>query len=263
MLLEGVSVRAASRLTGLDKNTILRLVVQAGDQCAYFLEKRLINIPADEIQCDEQWTFVFAKEKTARRKHLAYECGDNYVFTALDRATKLLVCFHMGKRTPEHCDEFSRKLARAIVGRPMISTDGYKPYYVAIPEAFGHKVDHGILVKEFASPPPEDQRRYSPAQIVRIRIIHNAGNVDPDRVCTSHVERHNLSNRMHNRRFARLTSAFSKKLDNHHAMFALYAAWYNFVRVHLTLETTPAVAAGITDAPWTLERLLREVAIAA
>ena len=144
----------------------------------------------------------------------------------------------------------------------MVSTDGYRPYYVAIPDAFGHQVDHGILIKEFVSPPPEDQRRYSPAQITRIRIIHNAGNVDPKRVCTSHVERHNLSNRMCNRRFTRLTNAFSKKLDNHHAMFALYAAWYNFVRMHMTLETTPAVAAGITDQPWTLERLLREVATA-
>lgn len=260
MLLEGMSIRAVCRLTGLRVKTIAALMVQAGEQCAQFLADTLRDIPAADVQCDEQWGFLAMKERTAFEHGGGADVGDCYVFTAIDRDTKVLLTFHVGKRTSDDAHRFSAKLAIAVSGRPQVSTDGFKPYHVAIPEAFNHAVDHGMLIKQYGSPSASEARRYSPAKIIGCKVYSNSGRPNLDRVCTSHVERHNLSNRMHNRRLTRLTNAFSKKWENHAAMFALYAAWYNFCRRHQTIKTTPAVAAGLTDQPWTLERLLSESA---
>ena len=256
MLLEGMSIRAVTRLTGLDKGTVLRLVVKAGDQCKAFLESALVNVAANEVECDEQWAFVYCKERNALGRG---PYGDSYVFTAVDRTTKLLLTFHVGKRCPEDTARFARKLAGVVVGRPLVSTDGYTPYKVAIPAAF-NGVDHGMVIKHFDTEPSAGRSRYSPPIVVGVTYYQNAGKPDLERVCTSHVERHNLSNRMHNRRFTRLTNAFSKKWENHVHMFALYAAWYNYCRKHQTLKTTPAVAAGKASEPWTLAKLLQESA---
>ncbi len=260
MLLEGVSIRATSRLSGLDKNTVQRLMERAGEDCRQFLADTVRDVPVGECQIDEVWSFVGAKERTAFYGNFPADMGDCYVFTALDRETKLLVSYHLGKRSADDTNRFSRKLAQTIAGRPHVSTDGYTPYRFAIPDAFGYDVDHGMVVKQYGNASTAERRRYSPPRIIAIKINQNLGTSEPGQACTSHVERHNLTIRMQVRRFTRLTNAFSKKWENHAAMFALFAAWYNFVRPHSTLKTTPAVAAGLATKPWTLERLLKEAA---
>jgi transposase-like protein/IS1 family transposase len=262
LLLEGMSVRATSRMTGLDKNTILRLMVQAGEQCQQFLADTMRNVKATDIQVDELWSFVACKERTAFFQNATEGVGDAYCFTALDRASKLLLCFHVGRRTAEDANTFSHKLAACVSDsiRPHVSTDGFKPYHTAIPEAFGYGVDHGMLIKQYGSPSTKGQQRYSPATIIGAKEYQNLGHSEAGQICTSHIERSNLTVRMQNRRFTRLTNAFSKKWENHELMFALFVAWYNFCRIHMTLKTTPAVAAGLTSEAWTMERLLKESA---
>jgi IS1 family transposase len=180
------------------------------------------------------------------------------VFTAIERNTKLLFCFHVGRRTAEDANLFADKLALCCSDsiRPHVSTDGYNPYHTAIPAAFGNRVDHGMLIKQYGSPSVTGQRRYSPATIIGAKHYQNAGQSEPGQICTSHVEQANLTIRMQNRRFTRLTNAFSKKWENHELMFALFVAWYNFCRVHMTLRTTPAVASGLAKETWSVERLL-------
>jgi transposase-like protein/IS1 family transposase len=261
LLLEGTSIRATSRLTGIDKDTVQRLMEQAGRQCFDFLANTMQNVQAKEIQVDEVWSFVGCKEKTAFLQNAGDGCGDAYAFTAIDRDTKLLFCFHVGRRSAEEASLFADKLALCCSDsiRPHVSTDGYNPYHTAIPSAFGHNnVDHGMLIKQYAAPTGKGQQRYSPASIIGAKHYQNAGTSQPGQICTSHVERSNLTIRMQNRRWTRLTNAFSKKWENHFLMFALFVAWYNFCRPHMTLKTTPAVAAGLAQEPWTIERLLRE-----
>lgn len=260
MLLEGMSIRAASRLTGIDKDTVQRLMERSGEQCRQFFEQAVDGVNVQDIQCDEIWAFVGAKERTAFQKDLLWGLGDAYVFTAIDKASKLLICFHVGRRSSDDAEAFARKLAAKVACRPHISTDGYQPYHTAIPAAFGYNVDHGMLIKQYGQPDTQGRRRYSPARIIGSKPYQNSGHSDAGQICTSHVERHNLTVRMQNRRFTRLTNAFSKKWENHEAMFALFAAWYNFCRKHSTLKTTPAVAAGLASEGWTLERLLVESA---
>ncbi|MCA9030533.1 MAG: IS1 family transposase [Planctomycetaceae bacterium] len=258
MLLEGMSMRATSRLTGMDKNTIQRLMEKAGNQCLKFMRENMTSIAASDIQCDEVWSFCQMKEKTAEAKGKPENAGDAYTFTAIDRQTKLLITFHIGKRCPADAEEFADKLAACVTGRPQISTDGYPSYRFVIPDAFNYNVDHGVVVKKFGNATGSVAGRYSPAAIIGVKVSRNCGEPVERNICTSHVERHNLTIRMQNRRFTRLTNAFSKKLENHVAMFALFAAWYNFVRPHATLNTTPAVAAGLTDHKWTMEELLSQ-----
>jgi len=267
MLLEGMSVRATARLTGLDIKTLLRMVVKAGRQCEQFMADRLYDLPCDDIQVDEVWSFVGMKEKTAFFGGGPMDAGDCYTFTAIDRTSKLLIAYHVGKRSSDDANDFAEKLANCITDgvHPQVSTDGYRPYCTAIPAAFGRNVDHGMIIKDFNTPSKSAQRRYSPATIGGVKIITNSGNPDEDRICTSHIERHNLTVRMQNRRFTRLTNAFSKKWENHEAMFAIFAAWYNYCRPHMALKIgrdkrTPAMAAGLTGKAWTIEKLLTESA---
>ncbi len=262
LLLEGMSIRAASRLTNLDKNTILRIMVQAGRQCYQFLADTMQGLQPTEIQCDEVWGFVRCKERTAFFNNETEGCGDAYAFTAIDRHSKLLFCFHVGRRTGEDTTLFADKMALCIADghRPHVCTDGFNPYHVAIPSAFAHDVDHGMLIKQFGSPSKSEQRRYSPAKIIGIKRYQNAGHSERSQLNTSIIERSNLSLRMHVRRMTRLTNAFSKSWENHVLMFALFVSFYNFCRPHMTLKTTPAVAAGIASEAWTVERLLSESA---
>jgi transposase-like protein/IS1 family transposase len=262
LLLEGMSIRAASRLSGIDKDTVQRIMEQAGRQCFDFLANTMQNLESTDIQCDEVWSYVGCKERTAFFQNATEGVGDAYVFTAIDRETKLLFCFHVGRRSAEDANLFANKLALCIADslRPHISTDGYNPYHTAIPAAFGFNVDHGMLIKQYATPSTKGQQRYSPAAIIGAKEYQNAGQSKDGQICTSHVERSNLTIRMQNRRFTRLTNAFSKKWENHELMFALFVAWYNFCRPHMTLKTTPAVAAGLTGETWTMERLLSESA---
>ena len=183
--------------------------------------------------------------------------GDCYTFTAIERTTKLLLAWHVGKRCPEDTRAFAEKLWHATNGRFQQTTDGFKPYLTAIPEIFGRNLDYATLVKVYGEIEDETaRRRYSPPRITEVIATPRIGFPDEDRICTSFVERSNLTIRMQVRRLTRLTNAFSKKWENHEAALALFFAYYNFCRVHMTLKTTPAVKAGLAELPWTVQELL-------
>lgn len=261
MLLEGMSIRSCERLTGVNRNTLCDLIVNVGERCNAFLKSKLRGLSVKNLEVDEVWSFVGCKERTKERMGYGEEMGDAYSFIGLERDTKLIVAYHVGKRSERDTHEFIRELRNVTVGRFQLSTDGFKPYCIAVPDAFGfHGIDYAQIIKTFKNPPKEDERRYSPPQIVEVKKSEFCGNPDPDLICTSFVERSNLSLRMTCRRWTRLTNAHSKKWRNHEAALALYIAFYNFVRVHTTLETTPAVKHGLAQKPWTLEELLAQAA---
>src|SRR5579871_3055883 len=249
LLLEGTSVRAVERLTGLHRDTICDLVATVGRNCQRFLDAKIRDVKVEDVQCDEVWGFVGCKEKTRQLLGHDMSMGDAYCFTAIERNTKLLVAWHLGKRSNEDNWEFLNKLYFATSrNRFQLSTDGYTPYGNSVPLVFQFGVDFSQLIKKYGgSSDRSATARYSPAQIIGVEKTHGCGNPDMDRVCTSHVERSNLTMRMQIRRMTRLTNAHSKKWTNHEAMLALFFAWYNFVRVHSTIKTTPAVAHGLTD----------------
>jgi IS1 family transposase len=265
MLCGGVSVRATSRLTDTAIPTILDLLLVVGEQCRAFLEERLQNLPVDDIQVDEVWQFVYAKEKQAYvirdNQFVGYKAfiGDTWTYTAVDRHTKLVVAWHFGSRKMHDTNAFCQKLARATTGRFHLSTDGYDNYRTAVPLNLGNRVDYGMLVKIFGKTRPEDQRQYSPPKIVGTRKEAILGNPDEKRVCTSHTERNNGSIRCFIKRMGRLTYCFSKKARNHEAALTLHFAHFNFCRVHRTLKGTPAMAAKLADHPWTMAELLEAV----
>ncbi len=258
-LVEGVSVRATMRLTGTNRNTILDLLALMGGRCEKLLEGRLNRLPVVDVQVDEVWGFVQMKEKTRlRNRPPESEIGAAYCFVGIERETKLVLAWHLGRRSAEDAREFAGKLAEATSGSFQITTDGFKPYKTAIPEAMSG-ADFAQLVKVYAT---KDDHRYSPGEVRDTVKKPVNGNPVEERICTSHVERQNLTVRMQNRRMTRLTNAFSKKWANHSAAFALHFAYYNFCRPHQTLtesrgeKCTPAMAAGLEDHPWTLEELV-------
>jgi transposase-like protein len=257
MLLEGMSVRSCERLTGMNTDTILSLMVEAGENCARFMEASIRKVPAKYLELDEQWAFVFCKRKTAERLGKTEQCGDRYVFTAIDRDTKLLLCWHAGQRSQDDTWTFADKLFKSVSGRPTINTDGFTSYTSAIPATFNQKCDYAQIVKNFQSGSGNSaQVRYSPGSITSVTKTVICGTVAESQIGTSRMERFNLTTRMTLRRFTRLTNGHSKKTRNHDAMLGLYFAWYNWCRNHMTIKTTPAVKAGIATEKWTLERLL-------
>lgn len=261
MLLEGMSIRSCERLTGMNRDTILSLMVEAGENCRRFMEGVIVKHPSAYIECDEQWAFVGMKRKTAERLGRGDDVGDRYVFTAIDRDTKFLLCWHAGQRSPEDTWRFADKLYAAVSGRPTINTDGFPSYTSAIPLTFRENVDYAQVIKTFQSGSGRDaQTRYSPGSITAIEKKVVCGSVNLSEAGTSRMERFNLTTRMQVRRFTRLTNAHSKKTRNHDAMLGLYFSWYDWCRKHMTIKTTPAVRAGIATEQWTLERLLTEAA---
>ncbi|MCH7729257.1 MAG: hypothetical protein IH991_22665 [Planctomycetes bacterium] len=260
LLLEGNSIRATSRLTNTDKTAIINLIVSVGEKCERFLRKKICGVPAPDIQLDEIWGFVGCKERTRERLEKGNEFGDAYCFTAIERSTKLLVSWHLGKRSQYDTIQFVHKLDTATAGQFQVSTDGWGPYGPAIREILRQRADHGVIVKNYTTVGGDDNRRYSPPTVSGCEKKAAWGSPDMEHVCTSHVERANLSMRMGIRRLTRLTNAHSKKWENHDAALALWFAYYNFCRVHMTLKTTPAVAAGLTDHTWSVLELLETIA---
>ncbi len=261
MLLEGNSVRSTERLTEVHRDTIIAHCVEAGERCERFMARVVTNVPAVDVQADEIWGFVGCKEKTREREGYGDEKGDAWCFVALDRTSRLILAWHLDKRTPEATHSFAVKLSDATAGRFQLSTDGFRPYQTAIPRVFGRDIDFAQLVKTYGNTPEVGTAaRYSPGDVVGIQTVVRIGAPDPARICTSHSERANLSIRMAVRRMTRLTNAHSKKWANHRAALALWFTYYNFCRVHTTLKTTPAVAAGLTDHVWSVAELLRTVA---
>jgi IS1 family transposase/transposase-like protein len=255
LLLEGMGVTAATRLTGLSKNTLLDLLVLVGERCKAFLEDTVVNVPVTDVQADEIWSFIYCKDKTRKQLSLPVSLyGDRYCFVGFERYNKLALAWHLGHRDLDDGRRFIQKLARACWKAPFqITTDGWQSYKKLVPN-YLRRADFGVLIKVFAN--AQDTGRYSPGQIIEIKKKAIVGNPDEERMITSHVERHNLSMRMQMRRFTRLTNCFSRKVENHEAALGLYFAAYNFVTKHSTIKTTPAVAAGIASEPWTVAELI-------
>lgn len=260
LLLEGNSIRSVERLTGTNRNTIMDLLVLVGHCCRRYMDKTMRDIVVQEVQADEIWSFVGCKERNREKLGLGFRYGDQYCYVGIERHSKLVLAWHSGRRNDLDSRKFIDKLGRATAMVPFeLYTDGWGPYRSQIPGRFRrHRVNFAQLIKTYTS--SQDETRYSPAQIASVRRRQVCGHPDMDSVCTSHVERHNLSMRMGIRRFARLTNAFSKRIENHVAALGLYFAHYNFVKRHGTLGTTPAVEHGITDHEWTMRELLETVA---
>ncbi len=265
LLLEGMSIRATARLTSIDRDTIGDLILTAGENCAAFFKARVRNVQASDVQCDELWSFTAMKEKTRVLRGRGEQFGDTYTFIGVDRETKLILAYHVGRRTFEDADSFAMNLRRAIAGRPQVSADGFGPYRTVLPVAFRWQIDQGQLIKKYGPSVNGESAdtRYSPASIRGIEKKAICGSPDMAHVCTSHVERMNLSVRMEIRRFTRLTNGFSKSRRHHEAMLALFFAHFNFCRKHSAVKTTPAVAAKLASEPWSIERLLTEAATVA
>lgn len=256
-LVEGCSVRATSRITGVHPRTILNLLVLAGEKCDRLMTDRINGLGVKDVQCDELWGYVGMKEKTkARQGKEETTIGDVWTFVAIERYNKLILAWHLGRRTEADTIAFTEKIARATNGPFQITTDGFKPYEDAIVLSLGaQKVDFAQLVKIYAAN-PENETRYSPAECVGCKRRRVYGRPVTRNISTSHVERSNLTMRMQMRRLTRLTNAFSKKWEKLYAMLALYFGWYNFCRVHGSLRVTPAMEAGITDHVWEITELL-------
>jgi IS1 family transposase len=252
MMVEGISIRAIARMTGASKNTVVKLLVDAGEAFSAYQDKALRNLPCKRLQLDEIWSFVYAKEKNASAEmKAAGEAGDIWTWTALDVDTKLIASWFVGSRDGGAATHFVCDLAERLANRVQITTDGHKAYLEAVEAGFGADVDYAMLVKIYGEA-PEGQRRYSPAVCTGARKTRVEGDPDPKHVSTSYAERQNLSMRMGMRRFTRLTNAFSKKVENHAHAIAIYFMHYNFVRIHQTLRVTPAMAAGVSDRLWSL-----------
>ncbi|MGA2797472.1 MAG: hypothetical protein ABSE63_07845 [Thermoguttaceae bacterium] len=260
LLLEGNSIRSIERILGINRNTILHLLEIAGQRAVWYWELKMVNLPVEHVEVDEIWGFVGCKEKNRVKLERNTEFGDAYCYTAIERNTKLLVAWHLGKRSPHDAERFADKLFRVTTGRFQLSTDGYLPYTKIMPRVFNEQVDFAQLVKIYGNQNQGTAGRYSPPEIIDIHKHIICGNPVKDLICTSHVERQNLNIRMGVRRMTRLTNAYSKKWENHKAHLALYFLYYNFCRVHATLKTTPAMAQGLTTQVWSIEKLLDELA---
>jgi transposase-like protein/IS1 family transposase len=256
-LVEGCSIRTTSRITGVHPKTVLKLLSFAGGKCETLMTDRIRGLRVKEVQCDELWGYVGMKEKTKARKGSDDSTiGDAWTFVAIERHSKLVLAWHLGRRTERDTVAFTEKLAAATEGNFQITTDGFKPYQDAVVLSLGVQgVDFAQLVKLYAAN-PENETRYSPAECIGCKVVPIFGNPDSGKISTSHVERQNLTMRMQMRRLTRLTNAFSKKWEKLHAMLSLYFAWYNFCRVHQTLRVTPAMEAGVTDHVWEVRELL-------
>lgn len=259
LLVEGMSVSAVARITDTDPHTIIDLSVTVGEGCERLMQEEIRGVFVDDIQADDIWQFVFCKSATAHRKKYAGGCGDSYCFTAIERHTKLLVTWHMGRRDQKSTDAFCSKLARATAGRFQLSTDGFGTYPASVAWNLGQRVDYGQVVKLFGEAPKEDRRKYSPARIISAKRKPVSGNPDKSMISTSHCERMNGSIRNFTKRMARLTYCFSKRWDNHRAALGLFFAHYNWCRKHRSLKgLTPAMAHGLAVEVWSVRKLIEK-----
>jgi IS1 family transposase len=258
-LSEGMGVNAAARVTGKSKNTVLKLLADVGQACALYQDRVMNNLQCERIECDEIWSFVGAKQKNVRKDDEAHaDYGDCYTFTAIDPDSKLMPCWLVAQRTAGATEEFMDDLAPRLAKRIQLTTDGWTPYLLAVDMAFAGNVDYAVLNKSYSAGNAvvEAKRRYSPPAFVKATKEVISGNPDKSAISTSLVERSNLSMRMGMRRFTRLTNSFSKKLENHMHAVSFYFMVYNFVKIHSSIKTTPAMEAGVTDFLWSMEDIV-------
>ena len=256
LLVEGMSLRAASRLSGCSFNTVTRLLVDAGEACAAYHDEHVRGLTCKRVQCDEIWSFCYTKQRNVPNAKKAPEgAGDVWVWTAIDADNKHAVSWLVGGRDAAYANAFMQDVADRLTSRVQLTTDGHIPYLEAVEGAFGAAVDFAQLVKIYG-PAPDGEKRYSPPVCRGAKKDVFTGRPNRKYISTSYVERQNLTMRMHMRRFTRLTNAFSKKVENHAHAVALHFMYYNFVRIHTTLKCSPAMAAGVTDRLWELEDIV-------
>lgn len=255
-LVEGNSIRATCRMTGVAKGTVLKLLVDLGSACAAYQDRTLRKLTCKRVQADEIWSFCYAKEKNVPEEmkgKLGF--GDVWTWTAIDADTKLIISYLVGGRTAEYAKKFIADLASRLAHRVQLTSDGNTTYLAAVERSFGIDIDYAMLDKIYNAPPNKGTTRYSPAECCGTRKIKVKGNPDMKQVSTSFVERQNLTMRMSMRRMTRLTNAFSKKIENQAHAVALHFMHYNFCRIHQTLRVTPAMEAGVADHVWSLEEI--------
>ncbi|MGF1623357.1 MAG: IS1 family transposase [Alphaproteobacteria bacterium] len=251
LLCEGSSIRAITRITGASKNTVVKLLVDAGKACMAYHDEHVRDVTTKRVQVDETWSFIYSKQKNvAAAKAAPVGAGDVWTWTALDADSKLIVSYFVGGRDGECAMWFMDDLRSRLSNRVQLTSDGHKAYLEAVEGAFGADVDYAQIVKLYGTAPEAAKGRYSPAECIGARKERIEGNPDYNHVSTSHVERQNLTMRMHMRRFTRLTNAFSKKVENHAYAVALHMMYYNFVRIHSKLRMSPVMAAGVSDRLW-------------
>lgn len=253
-ILEGNSVRSTVRMTGAAKDTVLKLLAELGTVCADYHDAHVRNIKAKSIQADEIWSFCYSKDKNIPKdKRDVLGIGSVWTWTAIDADSKLIISYACGLRDADWAKAFIDDLSSRVTSRIQITTDGLRFYADAIEGAFGAEVDYATLIKLYGTPLQEDaSTRYSPARVTGTSVAIRSGDPDPGHICTSYVERQNLTMRMSMRRFTRLTNGFSKKYENHCHNLAIYFMYYNFCRIHQTLRVTPAMEAGLASSPWTI-----------
>ncbi|MDP9370806.1 MAG: IS1 family transposase [Chloroflexota bacterium] len=255
-LVEGNSIRATCRMTDAAKNTVVKLLVDLGTACEAYQDRAMRDLPCRRLQCDEIWSFCYAKEKNVSPERQGqFRQGDVWTWTAIDADTKLVPTWYVGRRTADDATDFMADLTDRLANRVQLTTDGHRAYLTAVAGAFGDEIDYAQLVKIYGVD-PESERRYSPPTCIGTDTTVVSGDPDPAHVSTSYVERQNLTMRMSMRRFTRLTNAFSKKVENLMHAVSLHFMYYNFARVHGTLKTTPAMKAGVADHVWTIEDII-------
>jgi IS1 family transposase len=260
MLAEGNSIRSIERMTNVHRDTIVRLGVRMGEGCQRIMDEKMRNLPCKVVQVDEVWGFISMKQKTANKLGLRSEAvGDVWTWIALDAETKIVPTFAVGDRSQYMANAFIEDLSMRLSHRIQISTDGLPAYKGAIERAFGCEVDYGSIIKTFSHTNVDEQRRYSPAEVIKVDKKTVQGEPDTDLISTSYVEKQNHTLRMHCRRLSRLTNAFSKKIENFRAAVALHYAYYNFVETHKTIRCAPAVEAGVLNSAWTVADLVEMI----
>ena len=257
-------MRSVSRLADVSINTVAKLLIDAGKFCAAFHDDKVIGVKASRIQCDEIWSFTYAKAKNvAAAKAAPDNAGDTWTWTGIDADTKLIVSWLVGGRDGEYAMAFMDDLRSRLANRVQLTTDGHKAYLQAVEGAFGDDVDYAILHKVYGNTPESAKGKYSPAECIGTQKHRITGEPDIKHVSTSFIERSNLTMRMHNRRFTRLTNAFSKKFESHVHMVAIWTVWYNWVRIHKSLRVTPAMQAGLTDKLLSFEEIVEAMDLVA
>lgn len=257
LLVEGTSLRATSRIADVSINTVTKLLVDVGAACQKWHNENVINVSSKRIQCDEIWSFVYSKEKNVP-EGMEDKAGDVWTFVGIDPDSKLVLSWLVGSRDLETAIPFMEDLRYRLKNRVQLTTDGLKAYLEATDNAFGGNVDYSQLIKIYGQGEGKgNEKRYSPAECLGAKETIVTGNPNPNYVTTSHIERQNLTMRMHMRRFTRLTNAFSKKIENHCYAIALHFMYYNFVKIHKTIRCTPAMEAGLTKKLWEVEDLVK------
>jgi len=255
MLVEGNSLRATARMADVSRNTVDKLLRDVGTACLAYQDEALRNLPCKRVQCDEIWSFCYAKKKNVPEdKQGEFGYGDVWTWTAICADTKLAPCWHVGGRDATAAQSFISDLAGRLSNRVQLTTDGHKPYLEAVEQSFGGNIDYAMLIKIYG-PGPGGAKRYSSGKCIGSETRPVTGKPKLEHVNTSNVERQNLTMRMSMRRFTRLTNAFSKKVENHMHAVSLHFMYYNFGRIHQTLRVTPAIEASLTDHVWSLEEI--------